>query len=240
MDIKELLPEEDGRLFVTGSSGDGKSTLIRRLDQCIPPDEFVIAFDSKGEWPIRPRFGKSDLPWRRLPRHIPLSQLEPGHYVYRTSYPDMADGMVEKIIRWALKHKHVTIIIDEINNFSKGGYTLPIISKLLREGRSKFCRVIAGSQFPVKVAEEVKSQATMIIVFIIPNKKHRQLLAENFHPGLIQEPDGEFSFFVWRKKDRGKLLHVKQERFTDRRFYDQSEQDKLKEQQRRKRSRQRA
>ena len=236
MEIRDLLPPENGRLFVTGSSGDGKSTLVRRLDQCVPPNEFVIALDSKGEWPIRPRFGKSDIPWRRLPRGVPLSMLEPGHYVYRTSYPDMADRNVEKIIKWALKHKHVTIIIDEINNFSHGGYTLPIISKLLREGRSKFCRVIAGSQFPVKVAEEVKSQATMLIVFIIPNKTHRKLLADNFHPGLINEPDGEFSFFVWRKKERGKLLHVKQEAFKDRRFFDQSEQDKLKDAKRRKRS----
>lgn len=233
MEIKELLPPENGRLFVTGSSGDGKSTLIRRLDQCIPPDEFVIALDSKGEWPIRPRFGKSDIPWRRLPRGVPLGALEPGHYVYRTSYPDVADRNVEKIIKWALKRKHVTIIIDEINNFSRGSYTLPIISKALREGRSKFVRVIAGSQFPVKVAEEVKSQATMLIVFIIPNKNHRKLLADNFHPGLINEPDGEFSFFVWRKAERGKLLHVKQEEFKDRRFFDQSEQDKLKQGKRR-------
>lgn len=237
MEIRDLLPPEDGRLFVTGSSGDGKSTLIRRLDQCIPPDEFVIAFDSKGEWPVRPRFGKSTLPWRRLPRGIPLSQLTAGHYVYRTSYPDTTDRNVEKIIKWALKHKHVTLIFDEINNFCNGSYAMRIVSKALREGRSKFVRIIAGSQFPVKVPEEVVSQATMAIIFIIPNPTHRKRLANSYHPGLMKEPEGEYSFWVWRKKEPRSLLHVKQERFTDRRFFDQSEQEAAKQGKRRGNSR---
>ena len=226
MEIKELLPPENGRLFVTGSSGDGKSTLIRRLDQCIPPDEFVIAFDSKGEWPVRPRFGKSTIPWRRLPRGIPLSQVTPGHYVYRTTYPDTADGNVEKIIRWAIKRKHVTLIFDEINNFSHGGFTMPIVSKALREGRSKFVRIIAGSQFPVKVAEEVVSQATMAIVFIILNPNHRRRLADTYHPGLMKEPQGKYSFWLWRKSEPHTLIHIKQAEFKDRRFFDQSDQEK--------------
>lgn len=225
MEIKELLPPENGRLFVTGSSGDGKSTLIRRIDQCIPPDEMVIALDSKGEWPVRPRFGKSDIPWRRLPLRIPLSQITPGHYVYRTSYPDVADRNVEKIIKWALKRKHVTLIFDEINNFCNGSYAMRIVSKALREGRSKFVRIIAGSQFPVKVPEEVVSQATMAIIFIIPNPNHRKRLADTYHPGLMKEPQGEFSFYLWIKKEPRNLRHIRQAKFEDRRFKDQSEQD---------------
>lgn len=155
--------------------------------------------------------------------------MDPGHYVYRTTYPDTTDKNVEKIIKWALKRKHVTLIFDEINNFCNGSYAMKIVSKALREGRSKFVRIIAGSQFPVKVPEEVVSQATMAIIFLIPNPHHRKRLADTYHPGLAKEPEGQYSFFLWKKAEPRLLRHIRQAEFKDRRFKDQSEQDEGKQ-----------
>lgn len=229
MEIRDLVPPENGRLFVTGGSGDGKSTLIRRIDLAIDDSEIVIAFDSKGEWPARAwwqPWQKKKIPWQRLTRYMPLSQLEPGHYVYRTRYPDMEDPMVTRIIKWALKRKHVTLIFDEINNFCKGGYAHLMVSKALREGRAKFVRIIAGSQFPVKVPEEVTSQTSMVICFTILNPDHRKKMADTFHPGMKKAPEGRRAFYLWRKSDPHRLLLVQQEDVQDKRFFDESDQQR--------------
>lgn len=192
---KDILPNPDEQLFVCGQKGSGKTTLIRRLIALLP-NELIIIIDSKPDWTdLKPMLSRSDEPKKLDIRLLwTLNKREAkGIYVYQTPYdiPAYADANVEKLIYWAiarydrLKRKvGCTIVVDELGDFSKGSYTTPAMSKLIRQGRSKKVRTILGSQRPSGIPQIAVDQSQRYCVFMLMNKNDRKRMADWVHPGL--------------------------------------------------------
>lgn len=192
---RDILPNSDEQLFVCGQKGSGKTTLIRRLIALLP-NELIVIIDSKPDWSdLKPMLAKTDKPKKLDMRLLwTLNSKEAkGVYVYQTPFdiPAYADANVEKLIYWAIKRFDrlkrkvgCTIVVDELGDFSKGSYTTPAMSKLIRQGRSKKVRTILGSQRPSGIPQIAIDQSQRYCIFMLMNKNDRKRMAEWVHPGL--------------------------------------------------------
>lgn len=200
----DILPNPDEQIFICGQKGSGKTTLIRKLIDLLKSHELIIIIDSKPDWEdLKPMLfsGKGDAIKKLDVKYLfMLNSVDAkGVYVYQTPYdrPAYADDNVEKIIYWAIKRydklkkkKGMTLIIDELGDFSKGSYTTPAISKLIRQGRSKKVRTILGSQRPANIPQIAIDQSQRYCVFMLMNKGDRKRLADWVHPELINMATG--------------------------------------------------
>jgi len=214
---QDILPNEDEQLFIAGQKGAGKTTLIRRL-LALPAlrDELVVIIDSKPDWDkLAPMFGRNK---GNKPRKLDMRFLwtlnnikAKGIYVYQ-SLPDRPaydDPNIERLIFWAIarfdklkKKKGMTIVVDELADFSKGSYTTPAMSKLIRQGRSKKVRTILGSQRPSGIPQIAVDQAQRYAIFMLMNKNDRKRLAEWIHPGLLKMAQNRDFWYYEIPRDR--------------------------------------
>jgi nucleoside-triphosphatase THEP1 len=212
---QDIVPNDDEQLFVAGQKGAGKTTLIRRIIKLLP-NELIIIIDSKPDWDnLAPMIGpnKQDKP-RKLDMKLlwTLNGKEAeGVYVYQTDLdkPAYQDMNVEKLIRWAInrydklkKQKGLTLIVDELGDFSKGSYTTPAMSKLIRQGRSKKVRTILGSQRPSGIPQIAVDQAQRFCIFMMMNENDRKRLAQWVHPGLMQMATNRDFWYYEIPRDR--------------------------------------
>lgn len=205
---QDIMPNDDEQLLVCGQKGAGKTTLIRRLLTLIP-EELTIIIDSKPDWDhLEPMMVvETDKP-RKLDMRLLWtlkSKKAHGIYVYQTKddIPAYEDKNVDRIIFWALKRKHVTIVVDELGDFAKGSYTTPSMSKLIRQARSKHCRVILGSQRPGGGIPQIAvDQSQRFCVFMLMNRNDRKRLAEWIHPGLAKMANGRDFWYYEIPRDR--------------------------------------
>lgn len=212
---KDILPNEDEQLFVTGQKGSGKTTLIKRLLKLLH-NELIIIIDSKPDWEnLKPMFSrdKSGKPRKLDMRFLwRLNSIKAkGIYVYQTpaDRPAYEDPQVEYLIYWALrrydklkKKKGMTIVVDELGDFAKGSYTTPAMSKLIRQGRSKKVRTILGSQRPSGIPQIAVDQAQRYAVFMLMNRNDRKRMAEWVHPGFIDMAAGRDFWYYEIPRDR--------------------------------------
>lgn len=214
---EDILPNKDEQLFIAGQKGAGKTTLIRRL-LALPAlkDELIIIIDSKPDWDnLAPMFGPNK---KNRPRKLNMRFLwtlndirAKGVYVYQThdTIPAYNDGNVDIIIFWAMKRfkklkkkKGMCIVVDELADFSKGSYTTPGMSKLIRQGRSKEVRTILGSQRPSGIPQTAVDQAQRYAIFMIMNKNDRKRLAEWVHPGFMNMAHNRDFWYYEVPRDR--------------------------------------
>src|SRR5258706_2363691 len=89
-----------------------------------------------------------------------------GRYIYRPSYPEIDDPGAHRIFLTSLKRKHMTLVVDEAGDF---GSVSPIrsLGNVIREGRSKHVRFIAGSQRPSGIPVLFITEAHKVAVFYL-------------------------------------------------------------------------
>jgi DNA helicase HerA-like ATPase len=210
MHWRDFLPAPDERLFVCGMTGSGKTTFVWQLINELPKNELVIIFDDKALWPIRKNKKQKDLPVLMKAWHIRALQvgmLKKQHYVYRPSYPEMADSNVNKILMKCFKMGHCTIIFDEIGDYGRGGHVMPIVGKLIRQGRQKKIRLMMGNQRPAAIPRIILSESSKFACFGLQLEDDRKRMARDVNAAMLTEAlDHDFYWYDIKKRKNGAIL----------------------------------
>lgn len=197
MKLVDMLPKSDQQLFVAGQKGSGKSTFIRGLLDKLPKRELTIVFDTKGEWKARhwwQHWKHGTHPAVFLP-HTQIKRLAPGTYIFRPRYPEYSDPRVGKILQGCLKRGHCTIVIDELTDFSHGPNPLPILGKVIRQGRWKHVRMMIGTQRPAGVPIIAITEAVKTACFRLKSADDRARMAKWCDPAMENMPPGRHDFW---------------------------------------------
>lgn len=203
-------------LFIAGQKGRGKSRLTDKLIRAIPPatdekgkkhDWLVVVIDSKQDWKYsRSPFGKGL--YHKLPT-TNLRLVPAGFYVYRPSaFPEKLDQGARRIFRTALQRKYVVVVIDEGADFG-GGQAVPELGKLMRQGRSKHCIIIFGTQRPARCDLLAISEATRLIEFQLGWADDYDRMAKNGYAEFANPPSGRHDFNFYNRLT-GEYLRVRQ------------------------------
>lgn len=195
MNYSDLCPAASERMLIVGRTGSGKSTLTKHLLETLSKDELIIIFDTKQEYDIGNAFTRAL--GRTLYRPLPtvnLKRLESGVFIYQPSYPEIRDVKVPRILNSALKRKKCTIVIHEINDFSRGGYVLPVLGKVIRQGRSKDVRMFLETQRPAGMPLIALTEANRVACFRLRSLDDRKRMAQWVDPHMMDIPP-KFSFW---------------------------------------------
>ena len=225
MRIADLTPTDDAqygaeRMFIAGESGSGKSTLTQKIVSAIPPTRdkagklhgwCVVIVDSKRDWEHR-RF-----PWEKRDRYqysaLPYTDLRfvpDGYYVYRPkSFPERADAGARRIFRTCLQRKYCVIVVDELGDWG-GTAGIPELGKMIRQGRSKHCIIICGTQRPAGIVLLAITEANKLVCFQLGSRDDYDRLAKWASALFADPPDGEHDFNVFNRRTK-RFTRVRQE-----------------------------
>lgn len=214
----DFLPGKKDRAYVSGINDSGKTYLIKAIVVKIAKrekNERFFIFDSKGTWPAKPFFSRKKEPIARLlPKNIPLRTLPAGIYVYKSQYPDNKDPYVKKLFAAIFALKKCTVIIDEVNDFQESnGKAMPLLAKLIRQGRELEIRMIIGSQSPMESPLVVMRQSRKYYIFYLREKGDRDRICQmvgKIDFESLDENRHDFYFFNGRAKRSEQLVKVLQ------------------------------
>lgn len=223
MRLQQLMPTDDAkygseRMFIAGLSGTGKSTLIDKIVSAIPPATdakgkqhgwCVVIIDSKRDWEFRRFWQREGARYEALPL-TDLRFVPDGLYVYRPSqFPERNDAGARKIFRTCLQRQYCVIVVDELADFGATS-GIPELGKMIRQGRSKHCIIICGTQRPAGIVLLAITEANKLIAFELGSKDDYDRLAKWGHLAFADPPDGEhdFNFFDRRSK---RFIRIRQE-----------------------------
>lgn len=228
MKLQELMPTDDAkygaeRMFVAGLSGTGKSTLEREIAEHIPPAKdskgelhgwCVVVVDSKRDWEHRTLIDKAlgrnkRQRWQALPA-TDLRFVPDGYYVYRPkSFPERNDAGARRIFRSCLQRRYCVIIVDELADFGATA-GIPELGKMIRQGRSKHCIIICGTQRPAGIVLLAITEANKLAVFELGSKDDYDRLAKWGNINFSQPPTGEHDFNYYDRRSK-RFIRVRQE-----------------------------
>ena len=210
MKIGEICPAPNERLFIAGATGSGKTELMRACLRTIRREPIII-FDTKPEFEARHWWDPRRLRMRErrnadplaeaifLPKGVPLKSLTPGVYVFRPEYPEYGDPRVTPILLAALKRGNCTLVIDELGDFSRGGYVHPALGKVIRQGRKKRVRMLIGSQRPAGIPLIAITEANKVCCFFLMSDDDRKRMAKYVNAAMMQIPQTEFGFWFAKR-----------------------------------------
>lgn len=230
MRLADLIPTDDAqygaeRMFIAGQSGSGKSTLTRTIAERIPPTRdkrgelhgwCVVVIDSKRDW-------DHDGLWRQLATRIagrprglwqalPVTDLrfvQDGYYVYRPKeFPERNDAGARRIFRTCLQRQYCVIIVDELADFGATS-GIPELGKMIRQGRSKHCIIMCGTQRPAGIVLLAITEANKLAVFQLGSKDDLDRVAKWGYPAFATPPDGEHDFNYYDRRSR-RFVRVRQ------------------------------
>ena len=223
MKLADLMPTDDAhygaeRMFIAGLSGSGKSTLEKRIAETIRPTRdkrgelhgwCVVVIDSKRDWEYRhwwQRRGANK--WQALPV-TDLRLVQDGYYVYRPSaFPERNDAGARRIFRSCLQRKYCLIIVDELADFG-GQAGIPELGKMIRQGRSKHCIIVCGTQRPSGIVLLAITEAVKLVAFQLGSRDDYDRLAKWGDVNFAQPPSGPFDFNYYDRRTR-QFVRVRQ------------------------------
>jgi len=144
------------RVAVVGTTGSGKTTLIRAL---VPTRPYVALYDPKGEWGGREWLTVREA--SRLPRN-------PHPRVRYYPYPEeLADKeALDTFFRWVYMRGNTTLVVDEAYLATLGGRWLPpFYQACLAQGRGLGVGVISATQRPYYIPQTILTEAEHWFVF---------------------------------------------------------------------------
>jgi len=197
MKLTDMLPARDERMFVTGKSKSGKSTLVRELIGALPEGTYILVIDSKHEWEFRRGKHIGPHPVHKV-RVANIHLLRtPGIYVYQSKYPHFYDPNVTRLLLGVYNKKNWTVVIHEGYHFCHGSNPLPALGQIITMGRAKNCRLLYESQRPSNIPLIAITEANVWIMFRLQKPEDRRRVADNAgYPEMIQPVKAAHDFWI--------------------------------------------
>jgi len=183
----------DERIVVTGGTGTGKTTFVRKfLYPRIPREHPVVVVDPKRDaiWCDLPDTGWSG-------RY--LTELKPDERsAFRFGESTQAEesrGLAhnrrfDSFIDYCFKRGNILIIMDETATMFNGPYTMtPNMSRCIREGRQRGIGIWWLTQRPSNIPTIILTEAQCAAVFNLQYRGDRMKVAQAFGDELEAKPD---------------------------------------------------
>ncbi|SRR5579885_3217349 len=215
MHIKELVPGTDDRMFIPGSTGSGKTTLIQKVviqKHKQEKNTVIIILDTGNQWESQKI---TSLKYRKgipieLTSKTNLNKLSPEWlWVYRPKFPSFSDPFLPKLFQWAYDFKQVCIVADELRRYSKGQTIIPELGFLITEGRKNHVCLIMGTQRPASIPLIAITESQYFAVFKLLKVTDRQRMGDEVNPEFYIPPPGRHDFKFW-KIGMDKAILIKQ------------------------------
>jgi energy-coupling factor transporter ATP-binding protein EcfA2 len=158
IELAQLLPRRNDRVFVTGQTGSGKTTLVRILLQ---HRKYVVVLDVKGtmKWPGYTIYTKLDKVMDADPEKI-------KKIIYKPAYEDLAsEYVINDFFKWVYERHNTTLYVDELAGVSNGNVYPYYYGACLMRGRELGIEVISGSQRPTSIPQIAMSEAEHVYAF---------------------------------------------------------------------------
>lgn len=94
--------------------------------------------------------------------------------------------------------------IDEVAQLNNmGPNPLPGFVNLITRGEEKGVGVPMGTQRPKRIPVIARSEASLIVKFRLKTKADREVVAEDSHPAMVQQPTHPHGAHVWDLREPG-------------------------------------
>lgn len=205
----------DERGVITGATGTGKTTFVRRLLlPAVPASHTVIIVDPK-----------RDHAWREIPDvsntfgHVSIKPKT--RQAFR--FPEASDGDRDEglggvrafvnLLREVWKTTNVLLIIDETAALYPTPYSMtPMMGRLIREGRQRGIGIWWLTQRPSQIPMNIITESEWAAVFTLRYRADRIKMAQTFGDEVEALPPqevGRSHFFYWaRLPNKPKLVRL--------------------------------
>jgi hypothetical protein len=200
--MKRLLIRRSDRVFVVGTTGSGKTYLLRKL---AAPQAYVVVLDPKHQW----EWGKERLP------HGPgvitnkfqvLEEWEePSPIVYRPSYDEAREGCPE-FFRWLFTRGNTICVIDEVLSITPPVNIPRDFAICIQQGRSRNVALWMATQRPSRIPIPILSESEHHCVFRLRHPNDLKRMAEYTDPIVEERPARDHNF--WYYNDRTQELYL--------------------------------
>lgn len=174
----KLDPSE--RFFICGATGSGKTYFASHmLRQWRRANWRVVIVDPKHYW-------MEDHPdWERRgpgtvdkPRLVERFDRRLAVQCYQPSIPAWRDPKLDQLCDDILAEGRVVVYFDEIAGVADANRIAPSFGRLWTQGRAKKVAAWSGSQRPLRIPEDLKSQAEGWAAFLLRKRKDRLEVAD--------------------------------------------------------------
>lgn len=185
------------RMFVVGTTGSGKSYLLRKLAAPLP---YVVVVDPKHQWDwedTRPA-GSRGLVTSKLEEVMDWEEPEP--VVYRPGYVEAREGIPEFFL-WVFLRGNTLVVIDEVMSLLSSPSVLPRdFGIVIQQGRSRNIGLWMATQRPSRIPIPVLSESEHHCIFRLRHPNDLRRMAEYTDPIVEQRPARGHQF--WYYNDR--------------------------------------
>lgn len=182
--------EGNKRIFFLGKTRTGKSTMARfLLEMKLAEGWWIVIVDPKKGWMTRNE-GRVILPYGTLGEFQGKKDFRGSieNPIWSDTFLPDAKVIIYTPISWdqnldamvnaAMEHKYVIFYFDEVRQLATSNKTPQKFIVLYTQGAASLCGAWAGSQRPVGVPEDIKSQAEIWISFYVNKYEDRQIVAD--------------------------------------------------------------
>lgn len=195
----------DERGVITGATGTGKTTFVKRLLlPAVPAHHTVIIVDPK-----------CDAAWRDIPsmQHtmFGMNIKRGARQAFRfgdVSDDSRDDGLGKqtafiRLLRAVWEHRDILLINDETGALYPDEHSMtPLMGRLIREGRQRDIGIWWLTQRPSKIPMSIVTESEWAAVFTLRYRADRKKMAETFGDECEQLPpqeEGRSHFFYWAR-----------------------------------------
>lgn len=193
--MKGFVVEPSDRVLIVGRTGSGKSTLARAL---FYGQRNLVVIDPKHE---------EVLP-RSVTIHTPreFSQTFPQRATRILFRPDPESARsedVDEVVRRILRYGRTCLLLHETVDYATPTRIVPALRRAIKTGRSLSVPVVACSQRPIGLHNDVISEADHVFAFDLGLDGDREKIAGVGGPGFLERPPHEHGFLYWGHRTTG-------------------------------------
>lgn len=190
------------RVFVVGTTGSGKSFLLRKLSAAQP---YVIVLDPKHQWTWgqeRPAYGPGIIT-NRL--DLVMRWDEPAPVVYRPPYDEQRAGCPE-FFMWLFERRNTICVVDEVISITPPVNIPREFAICIQQGRSRNVGLWMATQRPSRIPIPILSESEHHCVFRLRHPKDLRRMAEYTDPIVEDEPATGHDFWYYNDRDQTLVL----------------------------------
>jgi hypothetical protein len=184
----------DERIVVTGGTGTGKTTFVRKfLYPRIPPEHTVIVVDPKRDaiW-----CDLEDTSWSgKLFTDIKPGERSAFRFSSQITQQEETRGLAhnkrfDAFVGYCFQRGNVLLIMDESATMFNGPYSMtPGMSRVIREGRQRGIGIWWLTQRPSNIPTIILTESQCAAVFNLQYKGDRIKVSQAFGDQLEEKPD---------------------------------------------------
>lgn len=193
--MPEIVIGPTDRVLIVGRSGSGKSTLARAM---FYGQRNLVVVDTKHEEVLPRSLTVFDAAGFRqaFPQRSTRILFRPD--------PDDVRGLeLDQVARRILTYGRTMLLIHDVGDFATATRIVPGLRRAVKLGRSVSAPVVALSQRPIGLHNDITAEANHIFAFDLSLEDDRKKIAGVGGPGFLEGPPDQFGFLYWGEQTTG-------------------------------------